>query len=129
MNTKIETLLKDEIRSEMEELSKIEVGSEQYKIAVDGISKLADRVIEMERLEKEYEEKELSRKDETDMKLIELEEERKDRIIKNCLTGMGIVVPTGLAIWGTLKSLKFEETGTVTTIMGRGFINKLLPKK
>ena len=129
MNTKIETLLKDEIRSEMEELNKIEVGSEQYKIAVDGITKLADRVIEMERLEREFEEKELSRKDETDMKLIELEEERKDRLVKNCLTGAGIVIPTGLAIWGTLKSLKFEETGTVTTIMGRGFINKLLPKK
>ena len=29
----------------------------------------------------------------------------------------------------TLTSLKFEEEGTVTTIVGRGFVNKLLPKK
>ena len=129
MNTKIETLLKDEIRSEMGELSKLEVGSDAYKIAVEGITKLADRVIEMEKLELDYEDKVARREDERDFKVIELEEEKKDRLIKNVLTGLGIAIPTGVTIWGTIKSLKFEETGTVTTMMGRGFINKLLPKK
>ena len=58
-----------------------------------------------------------------------MEEEKKDRLVKNCISIGGIVLPVAVTIWGTLKSLKFEESGTVTTIMGRGFINKLLPKK
>ena len=59
----------------------------------------------------------------------QLQDEKKDRLVKNVLTLLGIAVPTVVTIWGTNKSLKFEETGSVTTIMGRGFINKLLPKK
>ena len=57
------------------------------------------------------------------------EDERKDRKLKNGISVAGIVIPIVVTIWGTLKTLKFEETGTVTTIMGRGFIQKLLPKK
>ena len=57
-----------------------------------------------------------------------MEEEKKDRLIKNILTGAGIIIPLGVTVWGTLKTLKFEEEGTVTTLMGRGFINKLFPK-
>ena len=57
------------------------------------------------------------------------EDEKRDRRIKNGITIAGIVIPSLITIWGTIKSLNFEKEGTVTTIMGRGFINKLLPKK
>ena len=57
------------------------------------------------------------------------EDEKRDRRIKNGITIAGIVIPSVITIWGTIKSLNFEKEGTVTTIMGRGFINKLLPKK
>ena len=57
------------------------------------------------------------------------EDEKRDRRIKNGITIAGIVIPSIITIWGTIKSLNFEKEGTVTTIMGRGFINKLLPKK
>ena len=58
-----------------------------------------------------------------------MEEDRKDRRFKNGIALGGIVLPLAVTIWGTLKTLKFEEEGTVTTMMGRGFINKLIPKK
>ena len=58
-----------------------------------------------------------------------MEDERKDRLVRNGITIASIVIPTAVTIWGTLKSFKFEETGTVTTTIGRGFINKLIPKK
>ena len=44
---KNETMLHDEIKAELEELSKLEVGSDKYETAVNGISKLMDRAIEM----------------------------------------------------------------------------------
>jgi hypothetical protein len=114
----IETLLFKEIQDEFGELRKQQVGSDEYKSGVDGITKLMDRAIEIEKLNIEVEQKEKDRK-----------EERKDRVVKNCLTASGIVLPILVTIWGTVKSLRFEETGSVTTIMGRGFVNKLLPKK
>ena len=110
----IQTLLHEEIAKQLTELKGMDAGTEEYKMAVDNLTKLTDRAIEMEKLDIETRDK---------------KEERVDRIIKNCLAGAGISIPTLVTIWGTLKSLKFEETGTVTTIMGRGFINKLLPKK
>ena len=114
----VKTLLEDEIENEFTELSAMKKGSEEYKATVDGLTKLVDRTIELEKLENERLDKETAR-----------EEERKDRLVKNGIAVAGIVIPTAVTIWGTLKSLKFEETGSVTTIMGRGFISKLLPKK
>lgn len=125
----IKTMMHEEIQSELEELSKIKVGSEEYKTAVDGITKLTDRVIEMSKSDREKEAKDRDREIETNLKIQQMEDERKDRIIKNVIAVAGIAVPTVVTIWGTVKSIEFEKEGTITTIMGRGFIQKLLPKK
>lgn len=143
----IETLLHEEIENELKTLGEMEVGSNEYKAVVDGLTKLIDRAIEMdkfniaheEKLEerefekeqklKQMEEEKLEREFERNHKIEQMEEEKKDRFIKNILNGVGIGLPVAVTIWGTLKSLKFEETGTVTTLVGRGFINKLLSKK
>ena len=126
---KVETMLHDEILNEFEELKKLEVGSDGYRAAVDGISKLLDRAIEYDKLDAECNERSLNRGFEEDYKLQLAEYEKRERRIKNGITIAGIVIPSLITIWGTIKSLNFEKEGTVTTIMGRGFINKLLPKK
>ena len=125
----VDKLLCGEIADELSELKKMEVGSEKHKVAVDGITKLMDRAIELEKIDIESQERAETREFEKQAKLKEMKNEERDRLVKNILTGLGIVVTTGVTIWGTLASFKFEETGTVTTIIGRGFINKLLPKK
>ena len=88
-----------------------------------------DRAIELERLDIESHEKVEARHSDEDFKMKQMEEERKDRIARNCIAVAGIVVSTAVTVWGTIKSINFEKEGTITTIMGRGFINKLLPKK
>lgn len=128
----IETLLKQEIEEEFGELNKIELGSNEYKTTVDGLTKLVDRAIELEKLNIEDEKRIEAQKDkefENDLKIKQMESDKKDQKVKNGIAVAGIIVPVAVTVWGTLKSFKFEETGTVTTIMGRGFINKLLPKK
>lgn len=125
----IRTLLEVEIEDEFNKLSEMKPGTEEYKVTVDGLTKLIDRSIEIEKHRDELDEKKENRKIDIDYKSKQVEDESKDRLIKNGLTLAGIVIPSVITIWGTLKSLKFEKDGTVTTIMGRGFINKLLPKK
>lgn len=126
---KLETLLNEEIQEEFEELGKLDVGSDKYKTTVDGLTKLCDRAIEIEKFKSEQELKRDQQEADEILKAEQMKDERKDRIVKNSLTAAGIGIPALLTVWGTIKSIKFEETGTITTIMGRGFIQKLLPKK
>ena len=122
---KIKETLYKEIEDELQALNEIEVGTDEYKSSVDGLTKLLDRAIEIEKHEAEMKEREAERI----AKNIQVAEEQKDRVVKNYISAGGVVLPLLVTIWGTLKSFKFEKDGTVTTIMGRGFINKLLPKK
>lgn len=142
----IKELLDTEISNELSDLGDLERGSETYKVAVDGIAKLMDKRIEMEKLEKDTQAKDKDREIESkkadgdltdkaksreieEKKLAQIANEKNDQLFKNGIAIAGIVIPSMITIWGTFKTLKFEETGTVTTIMGRGFVNKLIPKK
>ena len=126
---KFEHLLKEEIVSEVEALGNLELGTEQYKTTVDGVTKLVDRALEIEKIDIESEERERSREIETNLKIQQMEDDKKDRKVKNGIAIGSTLLGVAVTVWGTLKTLKFEEEGTVTTLMGRGFINKLLPKK
>lgn len=125
----IEHLLYDEIETEFEKLRDKDPGSDEHKAIVDEIVKLMDRAIEMEKVNNDCNDKTEIRENDRAMKQQQLDDEKKDRLIKNIIGVAGIVLPLMVTIWGTKVSLKFEEEGTFTTIMGRGFINKLLPKK
>ena len=127
--TNIETLLHAEIQDGFDALSRMERGTETHKTTVDEVAKLFDKAIEIEKLEMEAKEREKAREIEASLKRAQMEEDRKDRRVKNGIAIGGIVLPLAVTIWGTFKTFRFEETGTVTTMMGRGFINKLIPKK
>lgn len=122
-------LLEVEIEDQFDKLAEMEKGSDEYKAMVDSTIKLTDRMIELEKLEDERLDKEQDRDFDHELKLNESKENKRDRIIKNGISIAGIILPIVLTVWGTKTSLKFEEEGTITTTVGRGFINKLLPKK
>ena len=113
-----EDLLEEDLVSEMEKLRTTPYDDKNYGAVSDTVVKLMDRKIEIEKAKSEQ----LFREQ-------QLKDDKKDRLIKNIIGAAGVVLPIAVTIWGTKVSLKFEEEGTFTTIMGRGFINKLLPKK
>lgn len=105
MDTK--TLLKKRIEADFERLEKLKPGTEEHKATAEELSTLITH------------ESELARR----------KEERISGWIRDGIAVLGILVPCGVTIWGTLKTLKFETEGTVTSLIGKGFVNKLLPKK
>lgn len=113
-----EELLEDDVVSEMKKLRTTPYDDKNYGTVSSTVDMLTSKKIELIKFESEQRLKEQQLKD-----------EKKDRLVKNVLTGAGIVLPIIVTIWGTKVSMEFEEEGTFTTIMGRGFINKLLPKK
>lgn len=125
----IEKLLHDEIVDELGELNTLELGSDKYKVTTEGIVKLMDRAIEMDKLSKELDERQANRNEDLELKYRQIDAEIRDRKIKNVITVVISGVGTIVTIWGTLKTLKFEEVGTVTTMAGRNFINNLFKRK
>ena len=111
-------LLNDDLVSEMKKLRTTPYDDKSYGTVAETVGMLMDKRIEMDKVKNEQ----LFREQ-------QLKDEKKDRLIKNIIGVAGIVLPLAVTIWGTKVSLKFEEEGTFTTIMGRGFVNKLLPKK
>lgn len=125
----METVLHNEIENEFNELSKLEVGTEKYNSAVDGIAKLVDRAITIDKLNAEMDTKHDDREIDVEFRTRQMDEEKKDRRVRNGIAVAGIVIPTAVTIWGTLKTLKFEEVGTVTTNAGREFIKRIFSRK
>lgn len=125
----IEKLLHDEIVDELGGLNTLELGSDKYKVTTEGIVKLMGRAIEMDKLSKELDERQKNRNEDLELKYRQIDAEIRDRKIKNVITVVISGVGTIVTIWGTLKTLKFEEVGTVTTMAGRNFINNLFKRK
>ena len=125
----VKDLLTKRIEELINSMEDMDVGSDEYKKASEALTRLLDKLNEMDRNDYEYWDKEKSREMEKDLKLKQLKSEQRDHIVKNCLTAFTAISGIVLTVWGTKASFEFEKTGSVTTIMGRGFINNLLPKK
>lgn len=107
--------LSKEVTERFEELEQADLMSENYRQATDGMTRLADRIIEIEKIEAEQALKEKQAKD-----------EKRDRIIRNVIEGTKVVGGFGLAAWAFVASMNFEKEGTLTTQGGRNAINQLL---
>lgn len=132
----IDNLLLEEIKDEIYGLKDLELGSEQYKVAVDGVTKLTGLAIELEKLNIQDRESTEKRKEakalvvfDQDFKLKQIDEERKDRFVRNCIAAATVAIPSVITIWGTVKSFEFEKEGTITTTVGRSFMARLFPKR
>ena len=123
----IKQSLIDEYNSQLEVISKMEVGTEAYKIAVDGLTKIADRIIELEKLESDSSIKWESMSLDNELKAIQIKEEKRDRIIKNCIE-IGKIGGTSLLTWAAFKAaMNFEKNGYLfSTEGGRTALKSLL---
>lgn len=130
MNEKILALLDDEIEQIKNTMEDLALGSKEYEQAAEILAKLIAKRNEMVKIEYDHLDKKQSRQEENDLKLKQMEDEKKDRRVKNGLTAakiFGGFLMTGL---GTYVTLNFERIQNVTTIAGREFVKQLfVPKK
>lgn len=121
----VERVLNDEILNELENLSRETIGSEEYKANVDGVTKLIDRKIAMDKLASEKIDKET----EFIYKECQIKEEKKDRLIKHGITIGTFVGSATLYSLAFLASINFEREGTLTTEGGRNALRNLFKLK
>ena len=112
---KIKTPLIEELHDELNELGKTTVGTDEYKITVDGVTKLADRIIEIEKIEAENR-----------IKMEAQEDEKRDRRIKNGIAIGTFVGSIAVYVATYLTSMKYEDKGVIPTMeFGKNALNKL----
>lgn len=125
----IENLLYDEIQTDFEKLRDEELEPEKRRATVDELTKLMDRAIEMKKIEDDCKDKAAARESEQAARLQQLEEDKKDRIVKNIIGAAGVILPLLVTVWGTKVSMEFEKEDSFTTAAGRNFVNNLFRKK
>lgn len=137
----IKAFLEQKIEDSYRELEETSMDDQKKQEALSKrLSLLVTKAVEAEKIDLENELKSRQFDEEIDFKrnqlvtdnsirVQQLEDNRKDRMWQYLLTGAGIIIPSLITIWGTLTSLKFEEEGTITTPVGRGFINELFKRK
>lgn len=112
------TKLHVEIDDRFDDLAKLDPASKEYATAVDSVTKLMDRAIEIEKLESSETQSEK-----------EMKEDRKSRLIKNCIDVGSVVLPLAVTVWGACVSWEFEKTDSMTTSIGKKFMDKLISKR
>lgn len=121
----IKQALDEEIKQEIQELSKFDAGSEEKAKAIDGVTKLY-------KLKLDEIEAETKRKESEHEKTLK-HAQRKDA---NIGQWVGIAVQVGLAIGGWIcydiwhrRGLKFEETGTVCSPWTKNLMSNMKPRR
>lgn len=130
----LKDLIESEVQNELENLKKIELGTDEHKAATDDICKLYSKVLECKKADCEFD-RAMNQEDLEEKKYRsdvirqenELEEKQKDRKIRLVVDTAKIVLP--LTVYAVLiyKGFKFEETGTISSTCLRNLIGKIKP--
>lgn len=121
----VQTDLRNELISEIDELGRVEFGSEKYKVGAAGVAQLADRFIELSRLESEEKKLEIEQQ-KLDVEYQRLEDEKRDRKVKNRISVFGVATPAVIAVVGGVAMFVYEERGSITSQVGRKLIDKYI---
>lgn len=129
MGEEIKTLLEEEIKSEIKNLSSLETGSEQHSTAVEDLAKLYKLKIDEDKIAIEYLDKNQNRENDKEFKDAQLKESVKDRCVRIGIAAAELVLPLMFYAAWMNKGFKFEETGTYTSRTFGGLINRFKPTK
>lgn len=121
--------LMEEIERLRSDLAKMDVGSKEYIAAGNRLDSLMSKVIDVEKFDSEQDMRAQELNMDAELKREQMNEDKKSKWIGYGLQALGIGLPLVVTIWGTNKTIKFEQEGTVTTFAGKNFFNNLFRKK
>lgn len=117
----IETLLYKEIEAEFDVLKDVDMDAKHYPQCIEGVTNLLDRAIELEKLHIEQEKID----NEKEISIQQMNEEKKSKAIDRTVTAATTAATFTAFIWATIYTFANEKEVPVTTIIGRGVIQKV----
>lgn len=126
---KVKDFLKDEILERFDEFRELERGSEEYSRFNTDTCNLIKAYNEIEKMERDTDEKEIRRKIEESMKAEDLKAKRKEKWI-DVGVNVGVTCVTMIFYMGLYGiGLKFEESGTFRSKTFTNLYNKIRPPR
>lgn len=121
----IQYKLTENLSEQLDELKKISVYDEGFDEAVNGITKLMDRMIKIEEMNDQKDQRDEAIIKEAELKIREIEELKT----KNRLEVVKIVIPTTAAFIMGIISMHWEKIDTITTTAGKSALRDILKFK
>ena len=112
---RIVEMLDREYETTLQAVSDATSGSEEARWQLQKLSELYKQRLGAMQAKSELD----LRTEELNVKRAQVEESKKDRIVKIVLEGAAVLVPTCVSCFWMAKGLKFEETGTFTSRTGQ----------
>ena len=126
-------MLEDTVAHHIDYIDGLEAGSEEYNRAIDKLNILYQPWLEVKKVELEFNDKEIQRAHEKKIRESELKQKAKfDKLASVIQVGLGVLGVIGPIVaynMTTNKVLRFETTGTVTSLVGRNHFGKARPTK
>lgn len=110
--------LEDVISDQIDYIATLQQDSDEYRSAIDDLNKLFESWLEINRIISDNAKRDIEEK-----------KEKRNSWIQLILGVSGLAIPAVVYMLATHKVLKFEETGTIASLFGRGLIGKLKPTK
>lgn len=114
---KIEEALWNDYVKAGELISSLTVGSDGYNTALEAKDKIRKELIELKKIEEEK-----------CIKISQIKSEDRREKIRNGITIGTFVISTGVSIYAIARTFKFDQVATVTSTLGRGILNSVIPK-
>lgn len=118
----VNRLINEEIVAKVSDLQDLKVGTPEYRTGVDSVSKLVSSLSELAKTEADI----AAQEEETRLKQQQYKADLFDKIAKNVIQGVAVGGGIVVTVWGTVKSLKFEETGVCTSTASKKFFGTVL---
>lgn len=115
--------LEEEFEDQMNQLNEMELGSESYTKTVEGVTKLADRLIVIQKNNDEYELKSREIEEAKEAREQELLQAKK----RNRIDWAKVIVPTAGAFTMGIITMIWEKTDTLTSSAGKSALRDILP--
>lgn len=112
---RIEEMLEREYETTLQAVSDATIGSKEAEWQLQKLSELYRQRLGVVQANNDL----TLRMEELNLKHAQVEENKKDRIVKIVLEGAAVLVPTCVSCFWMAKGLKFEETGTFTSRTGQ----------
>ena len=124
-----ETILREEIESIKKEMQRYQIGSKEYESAVESLTKLVDRLNNLEKIQMESEHKHLDREMEERLREKEIKIDKRDRYLRNGAAIGGVILTAVTTMKIHKDVLKFDGAGYIfTSSMGKKLLNMTMPK-
>lgn len=128
MNNKIEEALWNDYNDAKSKLDGLSLDDKKAEVLIKERDNIRNELIEYDKSVKELELKKQLSDNDVKLKSKQLTTEQKNELMRNGIAIGTFLISTTVSIFTIVKTFRFDEESSVTSTMGRGVLNGVVPK-